>query len=99
MRALAICIVLMTQCVLATASEQATDPSDQSATIICDFSDGNEITVQYNPSVTSERDQPPQRQKYGCRAGSPLTLFTQVPLVLESRRARRGRLQRIRHPE
>ena len=81
MRVLAICIVLMTQCLLATASEQASDPGDQSVTITCDFADEQEITVQYNNSAMSDRDQP-HNGRVWLPGGSPLTLFTQVPLIL-----------------
>ena len=81
MRVLAVCLVLMTQSFLATASEQAADPPDPTATITCDFADGNEITVQYNTSVMGDKDQP-RNGKVWLPGGSPLTLFSQVPLVL-----------------
>jgi len=80
MRVLAICIVL-TQCLLATALEQAADPGDQTATITCDFADEQEITVQYNSSVMSDKDQP-RNGRVWLPGGSPLTLFTPVPLIL-----------------
>lgn len=81
MRVLAICIVL-TQCLLATASAQAADPADDhTASITCDFADEQEITVQYNNSVMSEKDQP-RNGRVWLPGGSPMTLFTQVPLIL-----------------
>jgi hypothetical protein len=81
MRVLAVCIVLMTHSLLATASEQAADPNDQIATITCDFADEQEITVQYNNSAMSDKDQP-RNGRVWLPGGSPMTLFTQVPLVL-----------------
>ncbi len=80
MRVLAVCLVLITQSLLATAADQK-DPTDQTATATCDFADGLEITVEYNNSVMSEKDQP-HNGKVWLPAGSPLTLFTQVPLIL-----------------
>ena len=81
MRVLAVFIVLMSQSLLcATAFAQA-DAPDQTATITCDFTDGNEITVQYNNSANSEKDQP-RNGRVWLPGGSPMTLFTQVPLVL-----------------
>jgi hypothetical protein len=82
MRVLAVCFALITLSYLASAAaaEQA-DPSDQTATVTCDFADDKEITVEYNTSVMSEKDQP-RNGKVWLPAGSPMTLFTQVPLVL-----------------
>jgi hypothetical protein len=78
MRVLALCIVLIAPSFPAATAEQADDPT---ATITCDFADGNEITVQYNNSVMSERDQP-RNGRVWLPGGSPMTLFTQVPLIL-----------------
>jgi len=82
MRVLAVCFVLIAQSFLAAsaAAEQA-DQTDSSATITCDFADEKEITVQYNVSVMSDKDQP-RNGKIWLPGGSPLTLFTQVPLIL-----------------
>ena len=80
MRVLAVCLVLITQSLLAAAAQQ-NDATDQTATAICDFTDDREITVQYNNSVMSEKDQP-HNGKVWLPAGAPLTLFTQVPLIL-----------------
>jgi hypothetical protein len=80
MRALAICIVLISHSLL-TAAAQQQDANDPTVTVSCDFTDDREVSVQYNNSVMSEKDQP-HNGKVWLPAGSPLTLFTQVPLVL-----------------
>src|SRR5579863_2277221 len=80
MRVLAVFLVLMSQAFL-DATAFAEDATDQTATITCDFTDGNEITVEYNNSVNSEKDQP-RNGRVWLPGGSPMTLFTQVPLVL-----------------
>ena len=82
MRALAVCFVLINLSFLAPAAvAQQADANDQTATASCDFADGKEITVQYNNSVMSDKDQP-HNGKVWLPGGSPLTLFTQVPLIL-----------------
>ncbi|MGA8491990.1 MAG: DUF2911 domain-containing protein [Terriglobales bacterium] len=80
MRVLAVCFVLIVQSLLATAAQQK-DATDQTATASCDFADGQEVSVEYNNSVMGEKDQP-RNGKVWLPAGSPLTLFTQVPLTL-----------------
>jgi hypothetical protein len=81
MRVLAVCIILISQSVLALAAVQQADPQDPAATATCDFQDGKEITAQYNSSIMSDKDQP-RNGKVWLPAGSPITLFTQVALVL-----------------
>jgi Protein of unknown function (DUF2911) len=78
MRVLAVCFVLIAHSFL--AAEQAS-PDDQTASASCDFADGKEITVQYNTTVMSDKDLP-HNGKVWMPGGSPLTLFTQVALVL-----------------
>jgi hypothetical protein len=80
MRVLAVCLALFAQSLLAVAAQQK-DPTDQTATASCDFTDGQEISVEYNNSRMSEKDEP-RNGKVWLPAGSPLTLFTQVPLIL-----------------
>src|ERR1700674_5924447 len=80
MRALAVCILVISQSFSAAAARQA-DPPDATATATCDFDDGKEITAQYDGSVMSTKDQP-RNGKVWLPAGSPITLFTQVPLIL-----------------
>lgn len=79
MRVLAVCIVLIIHSLL--AATVAAGQADQTATVTCDFADGQEITVEYNNSVMSDKDQP-RNGRVWLPAGSPLTLFTQVPLSL-----------------
>ncbi len=76
MRVLAVCFVLIT-----LAAAQQPDANDPTASASCDFADGKEITMQYNNAVMSEKDQP-HNGKVWLPAGSPMTLFTQVPLTL-----------------
>jgi hypothetical protein len=80
MRVLAVCLVLIAQSLLAAAAQQE-GSTDQSATASCDFTDGQEVSVEYNNSVMSEKDQP-HNGRVWLPAGSPLTLFTQVALIL-----------------
>src|SRR5579863_7310913 len=80
MRVLALCIVLITPSFLTATAEQA-DPPDTTSTITCDFTDGNEITVQYSNAVNGDKDQP-RNGRVWLPGGAPMTLFTQVPLVL-----------------
>jgi hypothetical protein len=82
MRALAVCIIVISQSFLAAAlSAPQADPPDPTATATCDFDDGREITAKYDSSVMSAKDQP-RNGKVWLPAGSPITLFTQVPLIL-----------------
>jgi hypothetical protein len=80
MRVLAVCFVLFAQSLLATAAQQK-DSTDQTATASCDFADGQEVSVEYDNSAMGDKDQP-HNGKVWLPAGSPLTLFTQVPLIL-----------------
>jgi hypothetical protein len=82
MRALTVAILFLAQSLVAAVPlAQQADPSDPTVTATCDFDDGREVTVQYNGSVMSSKDEP-RNGKVWLPAGSPLTLFTQVPLVL-----------------
>ena len=82
MRVLAVCIVLIAQSFLARAAAAETaDPADSTATITCDFSDDQEITVQYNAAPATPKDEP-RNGRVWLPGGSPMTLYTQVPLVL-----------------
>ena len=85
MRVLAICILLIAQSTLTTrAVAQQADSNSDSATTVCDFDDGQEITVKYNDSVVSNKDEP-RNGKVWLPGGSPMTLFTQVALTLNGR--------------
>jgi len=82
MRALAVGILFLAHSLVALVPPAfQSDPPDPPATVTCDFEDGREITVQYNNSVMSSKDEP-RNGKVWLPGGSPLTLFTQVPLQL-----------------
>jgi hypothetical protein len=82
MRALAVCIIVISQSLFAVAAAaQQADPPDPTATATCDFDDGKEITAKYDSSVMSSKDQP-RNGKLWMPAGSPITFFTQVPVIL-----------------
>jgi len=80
MRVLALCFALITPSFLAATAEPG-EPADATATITCDFADEQEITVQYNNTVMTDKDQP-HNGRVWLPGGSPMTLYTQVPLVL-----------------
>jgi hypothetical protein len=85
MRVLAIGVILIAQWILATAAiAQPADSNSESASAVCDFDDGQEITVKYDGSVMSGKDEP-HNGKVWLPGGSPLTLFTQVALTLNGR--------------
>ncbi len=85
MRALLICVVLIAQSALTPkAIAQQADSSSESATAVCDFDDGQEITVKYSGSAVSNKDEP-HNGKVWLPGGSPMTLFTQVALTLNGR--------------
>ena len=81
MRVLAVCILITLSLPAAAATPAQADSTDPTATVTCDFDDGKEITVEYNNSVMADKDLP-RNGKVWLPAGSPLTLFTQVALVL-----------------
>jgi hypothetical protein len=82
MRVLTICAIFVCQSLFAAARPAPPEaPTDTTASASCDFADGMEITVHYNGSAMSGKDEP-HNGKVWLPAGSPMTLFTQVPLVL-----------------
>ncbi len=82
MRVLAVCAVIICQSLFAAARlAPPEDPAGTTASAICDFADGMEITVHYDGSTMSGKDEP-HNGKVWLPAGSPMTLFTQVPLIL-----------------
>ena len=82
MRAQAICIILIAQSLFITAAiAQHNESNHESATAVCDFDDGQEVTLDYNGSAMSSKDEP-HNGKVWLPAGSPMTLFTQVSLTL-----------------
>lgn len=84
MRVLAIFIVLLSRSLFAAAAlAQQTDPDSQTATASCDFDDGKEISVQYNNSAGNKDDEP-RTGKVWEPGGSPMSLYTQGPVVLNN---------------
>jgi hypothetical protein len=81
MRVLAVCIILICPHVLASSAAAQGDPNDPTATATCDFQDGREITAQYFSGVMSDKDQP-RNGKVWLPGGLPITLYTQVPIVI-----------------
>ena len=82
MRLPSICIVLL--CLLAKgALAQQSDPGPQSANAVCTFTDGKEISIEYNNSVEVGKEDPPFG-KVWLPGGYPITLFTQTPLSISN---------------
>src|SRR5215471_16377675 len=83
MRALAGCVLALSQLFLVTAlSARQADSNDPTATASCDFEAGMQITAKYNSSTMSGKDLP-RNGKLWMPGGSPITLFTQVPVILD----------------
>ena len=82
MRTLLICIILISPSLLPTAAIAQQDESKrESASAVCDFDDGQEITLKYHGSAMSSKDEP-HNGKVWLPGGSAMTLFTQVALSL-----------------
>lgn len=82
MRVTALFIALIFPCFAArpVVAQQA-DPDD-TATAYCNFDDGNQVSVQYNNTGKSKEE--PHNGKVWEPGGAPMTLYTQVPVVLNS---------------
>ena len=81
MRVLAVCILFIAHSLLAAPLAPPDDSSEKTASASCDFDDGLEVTVHYSEAVVTSKDEP-HNGKVWVPAGSPITLFTQVPLIL-----------------
>lgn len=81
MRVPVVCAVLLSQLMLAAAAAQAGASDPQPATAYCDFDDGYQISVQYNNSQVSEKEQP-RTGKVWAPGGSPMVLYAQTVLIL-----------------
>ena len=77
MRILAICGVLLCQWLPLGFAQ---DANSNSATTVCTFEDGQQISVQYNNSATPVEE--PRNGKPWRPAGSPVILFTQTALIV-----------------
>ncbi len=84
MRVLAVCILLLVQVILNSRSLAAQNASDQnSATAFCDFDDGQEISVRYNNAPGNSKDEP-RNGRVWMPGGTPMTLFTGAPVMLNN---------------
>jgi hypothetical protein len=66
---------------VAGAFAQQSDGDPQSANALCTFTDGKEISVEYNNSVQVGKEELPLG-KVWLPGGYPITLFTQIPLTI-----------------
>jgi Protein of unknown function (DUF2911) len=83
-RALVVCILLLGQCVVTNrVIAQQSDSDQNSATAFCDFDDGQEISVRYNNSAVSAKDEP-RNGKLWQPGGAPMTLFVAAPVALNN---------------
>lgn len=81
MRVPAMCMVVLSQFMLAITAlaQQASDSN--AATAYCDFDDGQEISVRYNNATVNSKDEP-RNGRVWLPGGSPMTMFTGAPLTL-----------------
>jgi len=79
MRILAIWVVLLCQW-LSPLFAQDANSSPNSATVVCTFDDGQQVSVQYNNSATPAEE--PRNGKPWRPAGLPMILFTQTALTI-----------------
>jgi len=79
MRALAVCLVLISQSLLACASQASS--KDQFASVSCAFDDGKEIKIQYNSSPPKHGTEFREGQRWQP-GGSLMILFTQTVLTV-----------------
>lgn len=84
MRLPSICIVVLIHWLLVAGGlAQQTDSDPPSASALCTFTDGKEISVEYNNSVDVGKEDPPFG-KVWLPGGYPITLFTQIPIVISN---------------
>ena len=77
MRTVAICVVVLCQWLSPVFAQ---DANSNSATTVCTFEDGQQVSVQYNNSATPVEE--PHNGKPWRPAGSPMILFTQTALTI-----------------
>jgi hypothetical protein len=82
MRVLAIFVVLICPLVVVRPVSAQQADSDEVATAYCNFDDGNQVSVQYNNTGKSKDE--PHNGRVWEPGGSPMTLYTQVPIVLNN---------------
>jgi hypothetical protein len=82
MRALAICIAVLGQILVANAAfARPQDPDANAATAFCDFDDNQQISVRYNNAASKDE---PRNGKVWLPGGKPLTLFAGAPITLNN---------------
>jgi hypothetical protein len=81
-RKVALSVLVVSQLIIADHVPGQTAGSDSNvATAVCDFEDGQEVSVRYKDTVASAKDEP-HNGKVWLPGGSPLTLFTNAALTL-----------------
>jgi len=82
MRFATLVTLLLSPCVfLCVRSARAQETDSNSATAFCDFADGQEVSIRYSTATASSKDEP-HNGKVWMPGGSPITLFTNTPLIL-----------------
>ncbi len=81
MRLLVVCAILFSLLLFATIAI-AQDSDSATQTVSCNFADGNQISVQFNASGNSKEE--PKNGKVWEPGGTAMTLYTQVPVVLNN---------------
>jgi hypothetical protein len=84
MRARTLWMVVLVQVLAASAAlAQKQETDSHTATAFCDFDDNQEISVRYNNSTSTSKEEP-RNGKVWLPAGSPLTMFTATPISLNN---------------
>ncbi|HZR57077.1 MAG TPA: DUF2911 domain-containing protein [Terriglobales bacterium] len=78
MRALVFGSILLLPITLAATALAQSAPESQTA--YCNFDDGTQITVEYNPTVAKNDE--PRNGKLWTPGGTPMVLFAQTALIL-----------------
>jgi hypothetical protein len=81
MRLLVLSAVLLSLLLFASLAI-AQDSDSESQTVSCNFADGNQISVQFIPAGKGKEE--PKNGKIWEPGGAPMTLYTQVPVVLNN---------------
>jgi len=83
MRVLLTCVALLALWMLAsTVLAQQADQNSQTATTVCDFDDGREISVQYSKAQVEKNE--PRNGKVWEPGGTAMTLYTQTPVLFNN---------------
>ena len=84
MRYIAICTVMVCELFLVKISPaQQMHDKAQSATSVCTFADGKQMSVRYERSAIGAKDKLPVGELWSP-GGSPMILFTQTPTLVGS---------------